>query len=412
MKTKKVYFTAIISKFLLILISLITSALINRSLGVSLKGEYSYIMNMVSIFSVILVFGMGQTYSTYRKKNGNKVLKYFVGISYIQFILTIIISIIFLFYGKFNWFVIGFLSATGLLKSNLLYYGAIEDVKKRDINNVFYKMCYLILVLIVYFIFRESLIAVLVITFIEDLIIILGTIFTFKLTFNFHGMRKNIKFKLLFKYGLLCMIMHCLMTLNYNLDIIFLKNICDNYCVGLYSVGVSLANMLWLIPDALKDVLVSKTSREDSISEIVTVTKYSLYFSIFIVIGFVVFGKIFINIFYGKEFLNSYFCTIILFIGCLSMVIYKLLHPIYISNGEQLYVVKVLFFSVITNVILNIILIPKFNIYGASVSSVFSYSLCSIIFLMNFCKKYNVRVSQFFVIKVCELNKLLRKNVK
>ena len=61
---KNVYIVAIMSKILFILMSLGTSALINRSLGVSLKGEYSYIMNIVSIMIVFFAFGMGQTYST------------------------------------------------------------------------------------------------------------------------------------------------------------------------------------------------------------------------------------------------------------------------------------------------------------------------------------------------------------
>ena len=166
--------------------------------------------------------------------------------------------------------------------------------------------------------------------------------------------------------------------------------------------------MLWLIPDAFKDVLVNKTSRSDPVKEIILVTKYSFYFSIILIIGFAILGEKFIVVMYGKEFVNSYFCTIILFIGCLSMIIYKLIHPIYIAKGKQIVVVIILCISVITNIIANILLIPKYNIYGAAWSSVLSYSLCSIIFLIIFCKDYNVNCSEFFIIRGEEIKKVMK----
>lgn len=257
----------------------------------------------------------------------------------------------------------------------------------------------------------SSIYILLLITFLEDLLIIVATL----ISFNFKPQIKNIKFsdiKKIYKLGFLCMIMHSLMTLNYSLDIFFLKNMTNSKMVGLYSVGVALANMLWLIPDAFKDVLVSKTSRDDSINEIVKVTKYSLYFSIILIIGFAIFGRLFISLLYGKEFINSYLCTIILFIGCLSMIIYKLIHPIYIAKGKQFIVVSILAVSVLANIIANLILIPHYNIYGAAIASVISYSLCSIIFLYIFCKEYKVSYKEFFIIRKNEIKQIINKTKK
>ena len=119
---------------------------------------------------------------------------------------------------------------------------------------------------------------------------------------------------------------------------------------------------------------------------------------------------------YGKEFLKSYNCTIILFVGCLSMIIYKLIHPIYISKGKQKIVLKILILAIIVNVILNCILIPKFDMFGASFSSVVSYSVCSILLLIEFCKEYEVKITDFFIIKKEECDfikhKLLKKRGK
>lgn len=394
-KNNKTYVTAIISKLLIIFISLIISALVNRKLGVFLKGEYAFLTNLVSTFIVIFSLGLGQTYCTFRREYGKEKLDYFVTLNFFTSLISILISIFFFAFKNYNYGIVFFLTASGVMKNNLLYYGAIEDVRKRDINNIIYKVVYLILIVVLYLFFKTSLYLLLLVVFIEDLIIIIGTIRTYKMKPRVKGIL-SLDFKKIFSLGILCMVMHTLMTLNYSLDIIFLKKMTSSNLVGLYSVGVTLANMLWLIPDALKDVLVNKTSRTDSINEIVTVTKYSLYFSIFLIIGFVIFGKLFINILYGNQFLDSYLCTIILFVGCLSMIIYKLIHPIYIAKGKQIVIVKILSLSVIINIIANLILIPLFNMYGAAIASVCSYSICSLFFLYTFCKEYNVEYKSFF----------------
>ena len=168
--------------------------------------------------------------------------------------------------------------------------------------------------------------------------------------------------------------------------------------VGIYSVAVQLSNMLWLLPDAFKDVMTFKTSKEDSIKEIVLVTKYCLYLAFIILILFIIGGKLFIYIAYGKEFIDSYGVTAILLFGSLSMVLYKIIHPLYIAKGKQWIILKILFASTIINVILNILLIPRIGMLGSALASVCSYTTCGYVFLIKFCKEYNVRMKEFFKI--------------
>ena len=66
-ENKKIYLTAIVSKLSIVFLGIVTSALINRHLGVFLKGEYAYIINIVSILTILFSFGLSQTYSTYKR---------------------------------------------------------------------------------------------------------------------------------------------------------------------------------------------------------------------------------------------------------------------------------------------------------------------------------------------------------
>ena len=91
------------------------------------------------------------------------------------------------------------------------------------------------------------------------------------------------------------------------------------------------------------------------------------------------------------------------------MVIYKLIHPLYISKGKQIIVFIILLISVVINAICNSVLIPAFGIIGAAIASVVSYTICSLMFLIKFCREYQVKISEFFIIKKSEVNKI--KNI-
>lgn len=398
---KKIYITAIVSKIVVVLITFLSSVLINRSLGVELKGEYAYITNLVSIVVPIFSFGIGQTYSTYRRRYGKESLNTFVLLTVFQSAISFVFFLI-AYIAKLNYYIwITMLLSTGqILRTNLLYLAAIEDIKKRDFYNIVYKIIYLILLSIIFFFFRGSLNAILFLLIIDEVIIVLGTFYKYKFKLDIKFIKeKGIKLTKIYRLGLVSMLMFLMMTLNYSVDMIFLKKMTNSTVIGLYSVGVQLANMLWLIPDAFKDVIVNKTSKKDSIKEIVFLTKFCLFLSLTIIIGFAIFGRMFIKIAYGQEYVESFIVTLILFIGTMSMIIYKLIHPLYISKGKQVLVLEILTISVIANILLNYIAIPKFGMIGAALSSVVSYGICSLTFLYIFCKEYKVKYSQIFLIK-------------
>lgn len=404
----KVYIWAAVSKILIIVISIISSALINRSLGVKLKGEYAYIINIVNILVPIFSFGIGQTYSTYRRKYGEEALGTFVILTLIQAGIALLFFLV-TFILKSNYYIwMSLLLSSGqILRTNLLYIAAVEDIKKRDINNIIYKTIYMLFAIALFYLKRGSLNAMLSLSIIDEIIIIFGTFYNYKFKPSIKFMKEYNESPLkIYRLGFISMLMYLMMTLNYNIDIIFLKKMCDSVTVGLYSVGVQLANILWIIPDAFKDVIVNKTSKKDSIEEIINVTKFCLYLAIIIIIGFTIFGKVFIRIVYGKEFINAYLVTLLLFIGTLSMIIYKITHPLYISKGKQGLVLNILTISVFINVVLNFISIPCFGMNGATLASIMSYSICSIIFLVIFCNENRANIIDFFIINHKDVEKI------
>jgi O-antigen/teichoic acid export membrane protein len=103
--------------------------------------------------------------------------------------------------------------------------------------------------------------------------------------------------------------------------------------IGIYSLGALLANRLWMIPDALKDILLSKLTNGRTVKEVAKVTRISFFITILFCITAVIFGKLIIWLLYGDEFSNAYFVTMVLLAGILGMVFYKMVYSYNVVNG-------------------------------------------------------------------------------
>lgn len=413
-KEKKTYFFSVFSKITLVIIGLITSALISRGLGVSLKGEYAYLVNLSGIVVIVVTLGVGQVYSYFVRQYGTKYRNIFINLNYLHFVFLIITLLLFSILKNNIVKNIVLLSACGMFRDNFVYLSTVENIKKRNIMNLISKSIFLMNIIIAFLFLKYNLNAFILVLVLDEIIFSLLLIFTygfFPKKIEINSLEKNKIIVKIYKMGFISMITLLLTTLNYNIDIIILRNLSSSSSVGLYSIGISLANMLWVIPDAFKDVLMNKTSKEDSIGDIIFSLKSNILISLIITLGFILLGKLFITIVYGSEFLDSYITTIILFFGSISMIFHKIISPLLYSKGYQKKLCIIFLSAVFLNIVMNYILIPKFDIIGAAVASVFSYLLAGISILLIFSKMYKLKIKEIIFINRKELLKI-KKMIK
>ena len=197
----------------------------------------------------------------------------------------------------------------------------------------------------------------------------------------------------IFRIAIPAMFMNMLMYLNYHADVLFLSGITkDNYTVGLYGTAVTLGNMLWIIPDAFKDILYNRAAKKDNPEEVIAAIVTNMLICFVILVGFLFIGKSFLRVMYGQDFVAAYPLVLLLFVGTFPMVLYKLIHPIYIANGKTGTVVLLLSIAVFVNMIGNILLIPLYSGVGAAIASIFSYMICGIAFYVKFVHDYKVNL--------------------
>ena len=389
LKLSKKYWIAIICKMCFIFTTFMATIFINRGLGVRTKGEYAYIINLVEMLYVIFSLGIGQTYSTFKRSTGESTRAGFIALGLIHGAIIIICGGIYVYISnvKYGWPII-ILTALAVIKIIISMIAVIEESIRRNIIQSGINVIYLIALAILYFTHKCSLTTVLICYGLNDIVRII-------LLMKVYGMRPSLKglskktIASIYRMGIITMLVMLLITINYSVDTIMLKNISSTYYVGLYSVGVTFSNMFLLIPDAFKEVLFGDSTKKDfAKGAAIDSIKISLIASIVILIGFTILGKWAIRIFYGSDFLPSYTITLILFIGSFSMIFFKILQPIYISHGCQTRAAVFLLCSAVANIIINFICIPRYNAIGAAIASAVSYTVCGCLFLFDYLKHF------------------------
>ncbi|SDJ86099.1 MATE family efflux transporter [Natronincola ferrireducens] len=403
------YMFSIAAKIFVILSGVIYSSLFSRYFGPTLRGESAVIINFVSLASVFLGFGMYQTYPIFRKEKKEFPI-YFTSNMITVFIAYLAVSIFIIvnFDISTNIKIAALITPLTILIKQINYVVLIERPKKRNINSILIGLTDIIIVIFFIVLFKSNyffMISFLIVKEILHLIISLVNleISIFKLKPQFKGIPR------FFKFGIIPMITVSLMTINYRVDILMLNGVVLSSSIGIYAIGVNLAELIWLVPNALKDILLSKLTKGSKDSEVAYVIRHSLFFAIISLVGISAFGKYIILILYGTEFLESYNITIIMQIGIIGMIFYKMIYAYNIANGYRVNSLIMLSFAATSNIILNYVMIPIYGIYGAAISSVVSYNMCGIAFLIYFHYKSNIAYKEILFITKKDLKILFDK---
>ena len=411
MKIRKIisndYSLSLAAKILTAILGIVSSAFSTRYLGVQYKGDYGYITHTANIIVLVLNLGIYQSYSYNYKKYGSSIIREYSNICFFQFVVLIIIMIISIFTVDDPLFrMIVLLVPFSILK---LQYGNIVLIERFRLslflsvfNSVFNAVCYTILFLWS----TPNILYVVELTVVADVITIIIYISQLKVFPNIF--RVNFSFlKNVLKFGFIPMLSAFLATINYSIDIIFLKRIGIQEELSYYTLAATIINYVWLLPDAFKSVLFSKSGKKFDKENIEFSSQISCFFIFCCLIGFAAFGKWFINLMYGKEFIKSYGVTLLLIIGAFSMSLYKILGIVLVSQGKRYAHFFSLLISAIANVVLNTILIPQLGMYGAGIASVCSYTLCGGILLFYFCKLYSMKPKCLIFLSKANIYKII-----
>ncbi len=394
MRNRADYLLSAAGKAASAVLGVVSSAFYIRYLGLSLKGEYSYINEVASILAIVFSLGLHQSYLR-QTRLGTSGLPGRYGRIYlcVFFVLLALCGALSALAeglgGKGTWMIlmqVPFL----VLMTQTDSMAMVENIRGYVGVDLVFKVC---LTGLYFALWRFAPVDLRYLVLPVQLFRLVKSAALMKVS-NVRLPRENLRedrdlLRQAVSFGFLPMLSTLLVTFNYTLDILFLKRLGTPEELSLYTLAALIINYVWMIPDAFKEVLYSRVARGDSEMEV----RISIRGSVALVLlcwgGFALLGRPVIRWIFGAEFLPAWRVVLILFIGAVSMIYYKMLGVVLVTEGRTGVYFAILLASVLLNAVSNLYWIPRRGMIGAAWSSVLSYTLCGVLFLWAYCRLKN-----------------------
>lgn len=174
-----------------------------------------------------------------------------------------------------------------------------------------------------------------------------------------------------------------LQFLNYRLDIFIVNNYHGLYTVGVYTLAVGLAQLIWLVPNNLATLVLNKAaaSKEGQwqSAQVALLSRLSFGFSLVAGVGIAIVGPSVIGPLYGERFHASIIPLLLLLPGIVLFSVTIILSGQLAGIGKQIYTTLVAGIAFLCTLLLDLLLIPRWGANGAAVASTCAYTLSMVL---------------------------------
>lgn len=166
----------------------------------------------------------------------------------------------------------------------------------------------------------------------------------------------------------------------FNFDILLLNKYVSASKVGHYKIALVILQVTTTIPKSVRVSSVQSSSelwvenKTDTVEKLVTSTVHkTIGITFLLIIGLYGIGDTFLPIFFGSEFIASYEPLLLLLPGAAAYAISDPVFGALQGNNTQFLPLLGAITATITNVVLNLLLIPRYSIAGAAAATSISY---------------------------------------
>ncbi len=388
-------------------VSFISSIFITRILGAEGRGEYAIYTNALAMVSIWLGFSLSSSiiyFASGNKMDGGRMFTTMVWVcigTVLLLLLTLsglfffggqqlifpdqyqshfwqVLFVIQFFISQLNSIIIGFLNAYRIFIPQ-----AIFSIILSILTLVVWLSIYYNLIPVHQQGFSLVITVLLILTLpqlINNFVLLkkrTGILFTFKLL-KWNEIKQMINFALLI-YG--C---HTLQFLNYKMDLWIVDHYHGKSETGIYSLSVTLAQLIWLLPNAMAGVLysiISVSSIKHSIEMTIKYARWAFYASFLLaIIGYLVLYFA-IPVVYGEGFIKARLYIAYLLIGIVPFSISIIFGSFVAGTKKLLANFKLTVISTAVTTVLYFVLIPRYGAVGAALATSLSY-ICSVVILL------------------------------
>ena len=178
--------------------------------------------------------------------------------------------------------------------------------------------------------------------------------------------------------------------LHYRIDVYLIAYFLDPAQVAFYSIAVNITNPILQIPDAVGTVIFPKlagSSDADAHARTAVTCRHTLFTTILAALFYAGIGSQALTIFYGDRYAPAIRPMILMLPGIIMISLYQILTRNFTSRNRQQVNIVAAGIALGVNFTLNVILIPRFGISGAAVSTAISYTLAALLLLFVFVRE-------------------------
>ena len=381
-----------ITRVLSLIFGLGTSVIIARVLGPEGKGIYALAILLPATLIMFCNFGIAQASVFYIGKKKYSVEEIFgnnIIFSFLLTIFTLLIGLIITFFFANSLFpnvAKGyFLLALFLLPLNFFLsfvnYILLGLQKIKEFNFIRILQNFMFLILIILFLLGLGL-GLKAVIVANILSCFFGTIFLFFLARKIIGSPSlhfnKSYFKDAFYYGTKIYLGNIIQFFHYRIDMFLINIFLNPIAVGFYSVAVVISEGIWLVSQSAGTVLFPRVSSETDKKRLKEFTPAVCRNVLFITaLGSILLfflSRWLIILLYSEKFLDSVLPFQILLIGTVTISGWRILVNDLYGRGRPELNIYISLFSVILNIILNVIWIPEYGIAGAAWATSISYT--------------------------------------
>lgn len=164
--------------------------------------------------------------------------------------------------------------------------------------------------------------------------------------------------------------------LNLRLDVIFVRRYLDLASVGIYSIAVLLAEVIWVVTDSVSWSVRERQANappDEAIEVSVRAVRMTLLLSFLVGAAMAAAVPVGIPLVFGREFAPATAVVWALLPAVGGMAVWKVLGPLLVRLLPPWTTPALSAFSLLANVAANVVLIPRLGIVGAGLASALSY---------------------------------------
>jgi O-antigen/teichoic acid export membrane protein len=412
---RKAFSITLITQSLTFILGILNTILIVRAIGPQGRGTYSILLTTVSILSVLSSGGViwSNTYWVGKEKGS---LRYILSNALYQAILAFFILLFLAFIspksilgmvfegiprGLIYFSVIIVFFELGILHLNSIFLG-LQDFREYNFLSIGRLILFTLFNLLFLYGLRMNVEGVVYSWMISVALTSGAGLVALMKRYHIQNLKTDLsQFLKSLKIGSRALLANILGQLLLRSDLFLINWYLGLKEVGYYSVGVAVAELVLKIPGIAGTILFPKVAA-DSVGNINLVTMITRLMGIPLVLGVLIFileGKTILLVAFGKEFISAYNPMIWILLGVLALSYHVILDNYFAGKGYPVVTIWAPGVTLILNIGLNLLLIPKYGISGAAMSTCAAYILLTAIKLFVFRRDNEVTYQDIFILK-------------